>query len=115
MESIDHFFLHCGWTWKLWTKCMGWWDIVCSPNMSLRDWFLGWTRLCPSNGSLRVWKVLFCAVVWSSWEARNQMVFNGKVPCLDQYADTVKFRAVWWFKHLGFGCIEPITLLLLDI
>ncbi|KAK3217730.1 hypothetical protein Dsin_011700 [Dipteronia sinensis] len=72
------------------------------------------------NGDLWIWQFksvessVLC-VVWSSWAARNQMVFNGKVLSLDHFVDTVKFRATWWFEHLEKGCIEPITHLLLDL
>ncbi|KAK3231414.1 hypothetical protein Dsin_003295 [Dipteronia sinensis] len=26
-EGVNHIFLHCGWSWKLWTQCMAWWDV----------------------------------------------------------------------------------------
>ncbi|KAK3230651.1 hypothetical protein Dsin_002532 [Dipteronia sinensis] len=35
IESINHLFLHCHWTWDLWTRCMGWWNVSsCSMVLS---------------------------------------------------------------------------------
>ncbi|KAK3220828.1 hypothetical protein Dsin_014798 [Dipteronia sinensis] len=31
-ESINHLFLHCDWSWKLWSSAMNWWGISSCRN-----------------------------------------------------------------------------------
>ncbi|KAK2650615.1 hypothetical protein Ddye_018104 [Dipteronia dyeriana] len=60
----------------------------------------------------RVWVKLFSAVVWTIWEATNQVIFRDKHADSVYYVDLVRFRVAWWFKHLGKGSSESITLIL---
>ncbi|KAK2648873.1 hypothetical protein Ddye_016362 [Dipteronia dyeriana] len=113
-ESIDHLFLHCGWSWNLWMSAMGWWDVVSCCNYSVSAWMEGWEGLCPSKSSKRAWNLLFCAVVWTICEVCNKGVFDGKMGNLSLALDSVKFRVGWWFKNFGSGCFKDITILLLD-
>ena len=70
-ETIDHLFLHCKWTWRVWQKCISWWGFSCCVPSSLIEWWRGWPNLCTLSKSTRAWKSLFFAVVWSVWEVRN--------------------------------------------
>ncbi|KAK3206849.1 hypothetical protein Dsin_020895 [Dipteronia sinensis] len=38
-ETVDHIFLRCWWSWKLWTQCKVWWDVVSCANNTVLDWF----------------------------------------------------------------------------
>ncbi|KAK3224588.1 hypothetical protein Dsin_004450 [Dipteronia sinensis] len=67
VESMDHLFLLCPWSWSLWTSCMGWWKVNCCANRSINEWFTGWQRLSPSPKMGRAWVMLFYAAVWSIW------------------------------------------------
>ncbi|KAK3197919.1 hypothetical protein Dsin_021334 [Dipteronia sinensis] len=87
-ETIDHLFLHCRWSWMLWTSCMKWWDVESCANKSLNDWFLCWPGLCSKAKQGRAWNSLFFAVTWTIWE---------------------------WFKYLGKGFKVPISTLLINI
>ena len=33
-ESINHLFLHCARSWKLWSSAMGWWGLVLAEMVS---------------------------------------------------------------------------------
>ncbi|KAK0590392.1 hypothetical protein LWI29_026422 [Acer saccharum] len=52
-ETIDHLFLLCPWMWKIWNRCIRWWDVEACVNGSFQDWFLGWESLCLSPNHLR--------------------------------------------------------------
>ncbi|KAK2635516.1 hypothetical protein Ddye_030308 [Dipteronia dyeriana] len=110
-ESIDHLFLHCSWANSLWKSCMAWWGVVYCPNKTVNEWLEGWRGLYPASKNERVWTSLFFAMVWTIWESRNLLVFEGKDPCVQITADLIKFQVVWWFKHL----YDPIQSLLLNI
>ncbi|KAK3227199.1 hypothetical protein Dsin_007061 [Dipteronia sinensis] len=115
VESIDHLFLHCTWTKLLWSICTGWWDVSFCANQTIKQWVDGWSGLCPESKNKRAWGSLLFAVFWTTWEARNKMVFEGLEVNMDQAIDLVKFRVVWWFKHFGKGSKDTVTALLLNI
>ena len=71
--------------------------------------------LCPSKSRVRVWNVLFCAVVWTIWEFCNKVVFQGMDTNVPMTLDSIKSRVVWWFKYFRCGSSEDITMLLLDV
>ncbi|KAK3197913.1 hypothetical protein Dsin_021328 [Dipteronia sinensis] len=77
IETTSHLFLHCRWTWKVWSECLNWWDVSCCSNNSVEEWCIGWQNLCPAPNSIRAWGVAFFAVIWTTWECRNQILFKG--------------------------------------
>ncbi|KAK0598706.1 hypothetical protein LWI29_037228 [Acer saccharum] len=114
-ETIDHLFIHCSWTWKLLSSCLNWWEVSQCPNNSLVNWFQSGFSLCPSSNCGRAWRSCFFSVLWSTWEARNQLVFKGKEANSVYYTDLAKFRVAWWYKHYGKGSSESITSILLNL
>ncbi|KAK2654101.1 hypothetical protein Ddye_013957 [Dipteronia dyeriana] len=86
-ETLGHPFLHCSWSKDLWLVGMAWWGIVgCFSNV-VNDWLSNWIGLYPSFKSERVWGLMFSVVVWTIWETRNQLVFEGKYMSLEQATD----------------------------
>lgn len=71
--------------------------------------------MCPASNRKRVWSILFFAVVWSIWECRNSVVFQGSTADESLVLDTIKFRVALWFKNYGLGSESDLTLLLLDL
>ncbi|KAK3200402.1 hypothetical protein Dsin_023817 [Dipteronia sinensis] len=114
-EDIDHLFLRCKWAWNLWNSCMNWWGVSSCAADSVRNWWFGWIGLCPKKNSNRSWISMFFAVSWSIWEARNGKVFKKVEASFSKTVDMVRFRVAWWFKNLGKGSKDPITIMLLDI
>ncbi|KAK2648312.1 hypothetical protein Ddye_015801 [Dipteronia dyeriana] len=114
-ESMNHVFLYCIWTWKLWTTCMNRWNVVFCSNGDNKGWWENWVGMVPATKYLRAWEVMFYAVVWTVWESRNQVIFNDKETNVWQAIDIVKFRVAWWFKHLSKGSKETLTYMLLNI
>ncbi|KAK3206963.1 hypothetical protein Dsin_021009 [Dipteronia sinensis] len=115
IETVDHLFLHCSWTWKLWLEGLSWWEVTCVPNVKLTHWWEGWRDLCPKSNSLRAWCSMFYAIVWTVWEFRNTCLFEGRSISFASASDLIKFRVGWWFKHHGLGSNEPIASILLNI
>ncbi|KAK0575735.1 hypothetical protein LWI29_006099 [Acer saccharum] len=110
-ESVDHLFLLCAWSWGLWKACMRWWNVQSCVSKNIKEWFGGWNGLCPKSSLKRVWETLLNAVVWTTWEARNQVVFQGKSADFIAFLDLVRFRVAWWFKFHGKGSVDPITVM----
>ncbi|KAK2639361.1 hypothetical protein Ddye_027156 [Dipteronia dyeriana] len=115
VESLDHFFLKCSWSLLLWRSCMNWWGVQFCINNSVQQWMEAWCGLCPGFKHERSWNSLFCAIVWSIWEVRNKCIFENEEPNVVKATEVVKFRVVWWFKHLGKRSTDVIQLLLLNV
>ncbi|KAK2651368.1 hypothetical protein Ddye_011224 [Dipteronia dyeriana] len=114
-ESIDHQFLFCPWSWKLWSVCMEWWGVNFCFNKSLTDWFMGWHGLCPEPKFNRGWNTLFAAMLFSVWETRNHCIFQGTQFSVYQVSYMVKMRVAWWFKFYGKGSKLSISTMILNL
>ncbi|KAK3206841.1 hypothetical protein Dsin_020887 [Dipteronia sinensis] len=115
VETVDHLFLQCEWSWNLWLEGMSWWEVSSCANQRLSQWWECWNGFCPNSKAKRAWSSLFYAIVWAVWEARNALCFEGRELSLSNAADMVKFRVGWWFKHHRKGSSEPITSILLNL
>ncbi|KAK3229608.1 hypothetical protein Dsin_001489 [Dipteronia sinensis] len=77
IETVDHLFLQCNWSWNLWLEGLSWWEVSCASNDKLIQWWEGWRGLCPKSKSksMRAWYSVFYAIVWTVWESRNTHLF----------------------------------------
>ena len=66
---------------------MDWWGVFSCCSSSIGAWMEGWVGLCHLKSRLRAWYLLFYALVWTIWEVRNGVVFNGKSACLSLALD----------------------------
>ncbi|KAK4835325.1 hypothetical protein QYF36_008327 [Acer negundo] len=71
IESADHLFVTCVWTWVIWSTCLNWWGIAACVSRRMVEWMNAWMVLCPIAKSHRVWKVLFHAICWTVWEVNR--------------------------------------------
>lgn len=51
----------------------------------------------------QTWKALPFELMWSVWKLRNDCVFNGGQPKLDELGEIVKVRVALWFKFNSKG------------
>jgi hypothetical protein len=106
LEKESHLFGDCAFASTLWRKVYnwcGWTDLV--PR-DLRIIF-GKFNVGRSNGKrlkglLAVWH----AVVWYIWKARNDLIFNDKVPVLEDVFQGIILHSWKWLcaKKKGVGC-----------
>ncbi|KAK2651094.1 hypothetical protein Ddye_018583 [Dipteronia dyeriana] len=115
LETLNHTFIHCVWSWKVWVQGLCWWGVEVSPNRDIKGWWKSWKGLCPVSTKVRIWELQFLAAIWTLWEIRNEVVFRGKDITVLKAVDMVKFRMVWWFKHFGSGSKDSIDILLLNL
>lgn len=52
---------------------------------------------------MRIWRLVPIAMLWSVWMLRNDCVFKGSQPNMDDLGETVKVRVGLWAK---FGLPE---------
>ncbi|KAK3230297.1 hypothetical protein Dsin_002178 [Dipteronia sinensis] len=114
-ETTDHLFLYCRWSWKIWMRCMGWWEVSSCSNNKMHEWSERWLGLWPRQKNKRVWSILFLAIIWTLWESKNSLIFKGQEFQLDNTVDMIVFRTSWWFKYYGGGSSDSITALILNM
>ncbi|XP_028108106.1 uncharacterized protein LOC114306978 [Camellia sinensis] len=90
--------LHCNFTWKVWAEIFCWWGSQWVSPSSLQDLLLWWYGQKYKNLGKLIWEVIPLAVVWSLWIARNNMVFNSKVPVWGNIVDSIKIKVATWVK-----------------
>ncbi|KAK3222042.1 hypothetical protein Dsin_009067 [Dipteronia sinensis] len=100
---------------EVWKAAMVWWEVEFCASRTINDWFLGWSSLNPLQCIARAWQILFLAVVWSLWEARNSRIFKNSEVLIHQVVDMVRFRLVWWFKHYCKGSKDQVSLMFLNV
>ncbi|KAK3190293.1 hypothetical protein Dsin_029854 [Dipteronia sinensis] len=89
-ETINHLFLHCSWTTKLWYVCMDWWGVKWCSNKMIKDWFDGWMGLCPVPSlDMAADLVKFRIVWWFKFFGKNvsdlvsSLLLNVKDLCVE--------------------------------
>ncbi|KAK2654576.1 hypothetical protein Ddye_014432 [Dipteronia dyeriana] len=46
LETLNHTFLHCVWSWKVWVQGLCWWGVEVSPNRDINGWWESWKERC---------------------------------------------------------------------
>ena len=69
------------------------------------DHFMQFTSAIRSgrNGQGLIWSVVWFSCIWTIWNARNILVFNGCVTSLGQVIGLVQFKSWLWVKNLSTG------------
>jgi hypothetical protein len=78
-ESANDVFLHCEFAMKVWDIVMRWVGMIflIPPNL-----FLLWESWEDASGYKKIlngFQMIWHAVVWGIWRARNDRVFNNKI------------------------------------
>ncbi|XP_058192206.1 uncharacterized protein LOC131309615 [Rhododendron vialii] len=98
METPQHLFLHCQFSWVVWSQILEWWHVqwVCPDSLDahLRWWMDSKFR----NLEKSLWETSFFATLWSLWLVRNEHVFNNTMVTAEVVVDKVKTRVAMWVK-----------------
>jgi hypothetical protein len=108
LETIDHLFIHCRFSIRLWDAISGWIGI---PTIHPRQWtglsIFAWWKMMVGGTSpdRKVISSLTLLVTWEIWNERNARVFRNKQAPLHVVLDRVKSEARLWVtagaRHLG--------------
>ncbi|XP_071721458.1 uncharacterized protein [Rutidosis leptorrhynchoides] len=80
VESIDHLFLHCSWSHKIWSALFNWWNVCWIIPSNILEFSLEWSNGLGMKAS-KFWKLIGPVTLWAMWLARNELVFNGVYLC----------------------------------
>ncbi|XP_058217620.1 uncharacterized protein LOC131328732 [Rhododendron vialii] len=98
LETHQHLFLHCHYSWSVWSIILEWRNMkwVCPASVpELASW---WFASGFSNLEKHIWKACFYATPWSLWLVRNDYVFNYSSKQALELRDIVKTRVAMWMK-----------------
>ncbi|XP_074277000.1 uncharacterized protein LOC141600656 [Silene latifolia] len=98
LETPNHLFLHCRFSWKLWMDCCAEWSINWICPMEIEDAFIWWNDSPFSDFERRIWEAMFVAIVTLIWEVRNECIFENKAPNWLCMTDKVVLRVGMWSK-----------------
>lgn len=78
-EDATHLFLHCEGVKVVWCKIMEWLDFnfIIPPNLFIL-WEC-WNGAVLNNKTRKGVRIIWHAVIWSIWKARNDRIFNNAV------------------------------------
>ncbi|XP_074266178.1 uncharacterized protein LOC141588644 [Silene latifolia] len=108
LETAKHLFLHCRYSWKLWTSICEAWDMAWICPGGIDDAFLIWCDSHFVGFEKRLWDVFFIAIVTIIWELRNEAIFENKTPNWPCIVDKLFLRVGLWCKSWKEGL--PYTL-----
>ncbi|KAK7259217.1 hypothetical protein RIF29_24817 [Crotalaria pallida] len=91
-ESIEHLFLHCDFSWKLWCHSLLDWKIETVMPGSVETWFDMWMNNIKTGVEAKLWWSVFYANVWAIWFHRNKKVFENKEVDWTDVAYLIKSR-----------------------
>ncbi|GKV10561.1 hypothetical protein SLEP1_g21905 [Rubroshorea leprosula] len=102
-ESTRHLFLHYHIANILWGRCCRWWGVEGVLAESCSEAFVqhkGWFK---DKRSREGWEVIWFAVIWTIWLARNGKIFNNETVDTDQLFQLIQARSFIWLKERKRG------------
>ncbi|KAL7171101.1 hypothetical protein ACSBR2_035873 [Camellia fascicularis] len=84
--------------WLLWSNIVRWWGMQWVLPGSVNCLLHWWSGCEMMKLEKKIWKVLPLAILWSTWKHRNECVFSGSHPNLEDLCELVKIRVAMWLK-----------------
>ena len=114
-EMVDHIFLHCPLSLRLWHKLFNLVHMDWVPPRSICDMIIISCRgLRNSNRGKVLWQFACLALMWVVWRERNARIFEGKVRTLEGLWDTIHFLASFWASCTTTFKGAPLNLIQLN-
>ena len=99
IETINHLFLHCRETAKLWLIFINLRGISWTMPRSIKEALACWNRDRIQSGHWERWKIVPAYIWWTIWMERNQRCFENKSSSLQTLKMNCLVLFVFWCKH----------------
>lgn len=99
IEELEHLFFICPPVWEAWMKISRWWGILLiihrDPIVNIKSW----QSLMKKRKLKPLWNTVFHAMIWTIWNERNKIRFEGSPINWEWFLEKVKFRICLWIKE----------------
>ena len=113
-ESIDHLFLHCDFSYRLWSKVVKEFGTEWVPPSSSTELLLFYGGSSFTKKGKTLWKVVATTTFWAIWLERNNRIFEEGEGTFDYIWDRIRmWVATWLYLCKDFKSI-PFSLLVRD-
>lgn len=97
IKTASHLFCRCEVMRKIWSLVLLWLDTDEDQYDCVVSSFLEFGRKLKGKKRRRVKHLIWIAVVWNIWAARNKVVFKGEVVNVKSIVMSIKYTAWVWF------------------
>ncbi|KAI7992486.1 hypothetical protein LOK49_LG12G03033 [Camellia lanceoleosa] len=84
--------------WRVWSELLQWWGVVWVVPGSIQGLFQWWTWHSCRNEERRIWSAIPLVTLWSLWKHRNECIFQGTQPQLQDFHELIITRLAFWYK-----------------
>lgn len=109
-ESSNHLFFNCKFAHSIWIKWYGWVGVNMVYHEDPCSHLIQQGTLLGNEKEFKSASSLWIYIVWSIWQARNELIFNGVNPSLPKIWEEIKARTWSWLnakhpviKNVRFG------------
>lgn len=102
-ESTNHLFFECPAAVQVWNRCLRWLGVVSAMPVTGKDHLLQFGSVAMSGSQNLLWKVVWCAVLWTIWNSRNGIVFRNGEFDADKVFELIKIRSWSWLSAKVHG------------
>ncbi|WMV50548.1 hypothetical protein MTR67_043933 [Solanum verrucosum] len=113
--AINHLFLHCKETVKLWQIFINKRGISWSMPGNIKEALACWNRDGNQSGHRERWKIVPACIWWTIWLERNQRCFENKSCSMEKMKLKCLALFYFWCKHEYPHEDEDITSMYIDI
>ncbi|KAJ0611749.1 putative RNA-directed DNA polymerase [Helianthus annuus] len=104
-ESADHLFTACSFATAIWSKISSWCKVPFIMAFSFKDVVVA-HRFSGLKGRLSLaYQGIVLISCWLIWQVRNDCVFNGKVPKVEEVFCSIRSLGFLWFSNRS-KCID---------
>ena len=113
-ETIDHLFLHCIFSFRIWCKILAEFGLQWVIPRSTKDLLCLGQGPCLNKKGKVLWKVASTATFWAIWLERNNRIFEEREESFDYIWDRIRlWVGIWLHDYKDFKRI-PFSLLVRD-
>lgn len=99
VETESHLFFECPCYSRIWTTCFKWIGISTVMHNNCKNHYKQFSGLLNCRlESKKCWQVVWFAMVRAIWLARNNCIFNNKMPEMLDVLESVKVFSWSWIK-----------------
>ncbi|XP_016199059.1 uncharacterized protein LOC107640024 [Arachis ipaensis] len=103
IESVEHLFLLCEFTWQVWCRWLRTFGEVWSMPGTIRELFERWTGRHKRKQEQKKWLPGFFAVIWNIWVERNARIFQNQETVVDCVLRKTLLSYNEWTESVSLG------------